>query len=223
MNLLALENLSHATILTGNRQANLNFVKHSLSEQGFLVEGNPDFLVYTHESLGVDDARAIATAATLKKLGDRRIMVISFDRMTHEAQNALLKSIEEPQADTHFIILVPDTDRVLPTILSRCQVITGEHSAGETRMDVVEFLRTNLAGRFVMIEEWTKNKKDEDNLSKSEVIHFLDQLEKKLWEKGNHDEQLFTDIRQMRQYAQIRGASHRIILDFMALSVPVVK
>ena len=246
VNLPNLENLSHATIITGNRTANLVMVREYMYSQGIISDGNPDVFIIDNESLGVDVVRdEIIRFVAAKKVSEARFVVVSFDRATAEAQNALLKSIEEPQPGTYFILIVPKEETLLPTIISRSQLIIGEPSAGETRMDVREFLKANLAGRFAMVEEWTKNKKDEDNLSKTEVINFLDQLEKTLWEqwrgsppkvggvsealrgrggmKNQVIEQFFADIRQMRQYANIRGASHRVILDFIAMVAPAIK
>lgn len=60
------------------------------------------------------------------------------DRMNSHAQNALLKTLEEPPGATIIILLVTATDRLLPTTLSRCQVV---------RFDTLplEFVRTRLA------------------------------------------------------------------------------
>jgi len=45
------------------------------------------------------------------------------DRITPQAQNALLKTLEEPPGATFLILLVESLDRLLPTTLSRCQVV----------------------------------------------------------------------------------------------------
>lgn len=60
------------------------------------------------------------------------------DRMTEQAQNALLKTLEEPPGSTIIILLAAATDRLLPTTLSRCQVV---------RFDALptEFIRRRLA------------------------------------------------------------------------------
>lgn len=221
---VSLKNLSHSTIITGNRTANFASVKKDLNEQGIEFEGNPDVYVLSQESLGVDVIRdEVIPFVSSKKVSDYRFVILSFDRATAEVQNALLKSVEEPQMGTRFIFLVPNSDTLLGTIKSRSQIIEGEKSAGESRLGVQEFLKADMQARFPLVESFVKNKKDEDNLSKSEVLAFIDQLEKKLWEKGNRDEQLFADIRQMREYANIRGASHRVILDYLAMVAPVLK
>lgn len=220
MTLPEIETLSHATIITGNRHANLESFKGFLAEQGIAVQGDPDVFLFNDEQLLMDDAVGIVAMLGAQKVSSHRICVVSCDRLAQDVQNTLLKTIEEPQPGTHIVLMVPDTERLLPTVLSRCQVITGDASVGESRLDVSEFLAKNMTDRFAFVESWTKNKKDEDNASKTEVLNFIDGLEKVLWDKGNRDEQLFADIRKMREYANIRGGSHRIILDFLAMIAP---
>ncbi len=210
MLLPSLEKFPHALVITGNRQVNLGLIKKDLENQ--------DVIIFDQESLKVDVLRdEIIALLNIQKVSSQRFVVITTDHFGPEAQNAFLKSLEEPQAGTHIIILISDEKKLLPTILSRAQVIHGKESVGESRLDVSEFLKKNLADRFAYIETWTKSKKDEDNVSKTEVIHFIDALEKYLWGQGNKNEQLFTDLRQVRTYANIRGASHRILLDFLAI------
>lgn len=219
----SLENLSHATIVTGNISENLDLVKKFLGEQGVAISGNPDVCIFQGEQIFMDTAQEIVASVSLKKISEYRFVIIACERMATDVQNRLLKTLEEPSDGTYFFVLVPNTERILPTVLSRCQVIEGVRGAGETRLDVSEFLKANPSQRFALVEAWTKNKKDEDNLVKSEVVHFLDGIEKKLWEHKNRDEQLFNDIRKMREYAKIRGASHRVILDFIAMISPEIK
>lgn len=55
----------------------------------------------------------------------RRVIIIKdADSMTDQAQNALLKSLEEPSRGTHFILIAREASLVLPTIRSRCQIMT---------------------------------------------------------------------------------------------------
>jgi hypothetical protein len=217
--------LSHAVIVTGNRDLNIELVKQYLSSEGFVTTANPDFYVFNAEQLLIDDAFAIIQMLTSQKVSDRRVCIIACDRVTHEVQNTLLKTIEEPHTGTHIILLVPTTDALLPTILSRAQVFQGASAEMSTRLtDYVDsFLRSAPADRFGFIEQWVKNKKEEENLTKIEVVAFITEIEKRVWETGNRDSQLFEDIERMRTYAQIRGASHRVILDFLGMICPQVK
>jgi DNA polymerase-3 subunit delta' len=219
-----LKNLGHATIITGNRQANLEWLKNALKEDGVQVEGNSDMYVFNQESLKIDQLRdEVIAFLNNQKFSKKRFVIISVDQFGFEAQNAFLKNLEEPAEGTHIILLISDEKKLLPTILSRSQIVHGDQSASESRLDPAEFLKGNLSERFAYVESWTKSKKDEDNASKSEVINFMDHLEKFLWDKGNKNETLFLDIRKMKEYANIRGASHRVLLDYLGMICPIIK
>ncbi|MEM6997472.1 MAG: hypothetical protein AAF413_01020 [Patescibacteria group bacterium] len=61
----------------------------------------------------------------------RMIVIDDFEKLQHEAQNALLKSIEEPPEGTHFVLTTSNEDKVLGTIASRCQVVKMKRPAKE--------------------------------------------------------------------------------------------
>ncbi len=215
--------MSHATVILGNRKTNLKNLKQFLMEQGIYFQGNPDIIFFEEEQLLMDDAHSIIDILASKKISDKRFYIISCDRIAHDVQNTLLKTLEEPHENTFIIILVSNSDNLLPTLLSRVRIITGSLDMGETRLNVSDFLKASLAERFKMIETVTKDKKDENNLSKEEVLASIDHLEKNVWNQNIRDEKLFADIRQMRAYAMIRGASHRVILDYLAMIIPILK
>lgn len=56
--------------------------------------------------------------------GKRVVIIHRVETMTVEAANAFLKTLEEPHADTHLILTAESAERLLPTILSRCQQLT---------------------------------------------------------------------------------------------------
>ena len=57
--------------------------------------------------------------------GSTKVFVIrGADTMTPAAANAFLKTLEEPPADTIFVLTATDSSRLLPTIISRCQAVT---------------------------------------------------------------------------------------------------
>ena len=86
---------------------------------------NPDILHPGHEkerSFGVDDIRAIRADVAVKPYAGRyKIYIIDeAEKMTPAAQNALLKTIEEPPGYAVLILLADGTENFLPTVLSRC-------------------------------------------------------------------------------------------------------
>jgi DNA polymerase-3 subunit delta' len=57
-------------------------------------------------------------------LGGKKIVIVDdAEKMTAEAQNCLLKTLEEPPADSLLILVSSDKGALFPTIVSRCQVV----------------------------------------------------------------------------------------------------
>jgi len=77
------------------------------------------------DEIGIDPIRALAAGLALFSVeGGRRIALIErADKMNEAAQNALLKTLEEPPSRTHVILAAAEDSRLMPTIRSRCAVI----------------------------------------------------------------------------------------------------
>ena len=90
-------------------------------------------------TLGVDDVRELVRTASLTPVGARwQILIVEdADRLTEQANNALLKAIEEPGARTVWMLCAPTIEDVLPTIRSRCRLVT---LSTPTTEDVAGFL-----------------------------------------------------------------------------------
>ena len=92
-----------------------------------VLSGNhPDLIFVTHEkpnSIGVDDVREQIndTIRIMPYSSSYKIYIIDeSEKMTVQAQNALLKTIEEPPSYGVLILLTTSQEAFLPTILSRC-------------------------------------------------------------------------------------------------------
>lgn len=80
------------------------------------------------EKLLVSDSNEIVDEVFIKPTNkENKVFIIeNIDLSTTEAQNKLLKVLEEPPKNVYFLISAKQTDRVLPTIKSRCDKITIE-------------------------------------------------------------------------------------------------
>lgn len=90
---------------------------------------HPDTAVRNRKALdlGVDVVRHFVIDAVGAKpaRGRAKVFIIrEADRITTAAQNALLKTLEEPPATTFLILLVSSLERLLPTTFSRCQLLS---------------------------------------------------------------------------------------------------
>ncbi len=79
----------------------------------------------TKQEIAIDDVRAVTTQLRLKTIGRtpirRMVLIENAQAMSLEAQKALLKMLEEPPADTLFILTATSPQALLPTIVSRAQ------------------------------------------------------------------------------------------------------
>lgn len=92
------------------------------------TNNHPDIIWVTHEklSIGVEDIRLqVNNDIGIKPYsGPRKIYIIAdADKMTEQAQNALLKTIEEPPEYAVVILLAENVNHLLQTILSRCVIL----------------------------------------------------------------------------------------------------
>jgi DNA polymerase-3 subunit delta' len=90
-------------------------------------------------SIGVDEVRDLVRRSALAPVGRRwQVMIVEdADRLTEQACNALLKAIEEPTERTVWMLCAPTVEDVLPTIRSRCRLVTLATPSAE---DVAAFL-----------------------------------------------------------------------------------
>jgi DNA polymerase III subunit delta' len=79
-------------------------------------------------NISIDQIRAVQAILTTRPgVADRRAIIIDCaDDLERNGANALLKSLEEPPKDTYFLLVSHASERLLPTIRSRCQIMRFE-------------------------------------------------------------------------------------------------
>jgi DNA polymerase III subunit delta' len=95
--------------------------------KAFIANNHPDFyeLVPEGASLKIDQIRLLQKeAAFTPRLNQGRVFIIDeAEKMTTQAQNSLLKILEEPPPQVIFILIASNRQNLLETIFSRCQEI----------------------------------------------------------------------------------------------------
>lgn len=146
-NAIATDKVSHAYIINGERSSGKEFIArvfamalqcekdgvepcgecHSCRQA---LSGNqPDIVYVSHEkpnTIGVEDIRTqINGDIDIKPYSSpRKIYIMNEgEKMTVQAQNALLKTLEEPPEYAVILILTTNVEAMLPTILSRCVIL----------------------------------------------------------------------------------------------------
>ena len=79
----------------------------------------------SNDILSVDDVRSLRKDASAKPFEGRRkvAVIVAADRMNTAASNALLKTLEEPPGSLMLILTASGSQRLPPTIVSRCQPV----------------------------------------------------------------------------------------------------
>lgn len=75
-------------------------------------------------AISVERVRQLYEVTKSKNDSSHVVIIDDADSMTESAQNALLKLLEEPAANMHFILTSHKTEKLLPTIRSRIQIVS---------------------------------------------------------------------------------------------------
>ncbi len=190
-----------------------------LAKEGIETRGNPDIYVREYQSFGIEEAREIRDRSSLRAVGSHRVFIIATSGMTHEAQNALLKTLEEPAANAHFFFILPSPHMLLPTLRSRAQILPMSHihtvERARPAIDPVAFLGASPLKRIDMLKPLLE-KGDDDRRDMPKIITFLSLLEKNL--EKSHDG--LKAIYRARKYIGDKGALVKPLLEQVALLVP---
>jgi len=139
--------VSHAYIINGEKSSGKEFIArifamalqcermgiepcnecHSCRQA--LSKNQPDIIYVSHEkpnTIGVDDIRdQVNNDVAIKPYSSRyKVYIINeAEKMTPQAQNAILKTLEEPPEYAVILLLVSNVNTLLPTVLSRCVLL----------------------------------------------------------------------------------------------------
>lgn len=141
------DKVSHAYIISGEKSSGKEFIARIFAmtlqcEKGgiepcqqchscrqALSDNHPDIIHVVHEkpaTISVEDIRSqINSDVGIKPYsGPKKIYIVSeAEKMTVQAQNALLKTLEEPPEYVVFLLLTENAEALLPTINSRCVML----------------------------------------------------------------------------------------------------
>ena len=156
-------------------------------------------------SFGVDEVRAIIEEVNKKPYeGNKKVIIIyEGNKLTVQAQNALLKTIEEPPHYAVILLLTENVNTFLPTILSRCVTLQLKPVAPQLikkylmeQLSIPDYLaelsasfsqgNVGKAIRYASSEEFSEIKKDTvhmlkhvDEMKNYEIVQFIKSMAEK--------------------------------------------
>lgn len=175
-------------------------------------------LIYREQQLGIDAVRSLIQAAYRRPEGDsvEQHIMVATEFITEEAQQALLKIIEEPPVSTKFVFVLPGGYTLLPTLESRFERSVSTEEVAENHEVFSIFLNSSYAERLEAIEEALK-KKDQvwQAGMKRGLIAYL--------KAHSQADSLHTlkDLESVARLLLTRGASNKFLFEQMALTLPV--
>lgn len=195
-----------------------------LESVGIVTNNNPDVSVREYKHFGVDEALDLHTRSRSRGLNGRRVFIVVAPSFTSEAQNSLLKTIEEPVADALFFFCVQSPYSMLSTVRSRSQVLklTQTTSVAGT-VDVLTFLKSPPSARVELLKPLLE--KGSDDTGKRDIggiIEFLSALERShsLYQDVRKERTLLTAVYSARKYISDKGALVKPLLESVALLAP---
>lgn len=111
---------------------------------------NPDFQRISFEKFSIENSRALIDSVFKTTiLGGKKIYILKIGQATREAQNAMLKVIEEPPQNTYFLIYSRSFFDILDTLKSRAVVVFAASAEKENKnsVKIEKFLRLNTVER----------------------------------------------------------------------------
>ena len=136
----------------------------------------PDIIYVSHEkpnTIGVDDIRTqINNDIDIKPYSSRyKVYIVDeAQKMNQQAQNALLKTIEEPPAYAIILLLTTNADSFLQTILSRC--ITLHYQIPDYQADICAAFSQGNVGKAIQLAS-----SEEFGELKASVLQLMKRLE----------------------------------------------
>ncbi len=175
-----------------------------------------EYEVFHFETLSISDVRKIIQAAYVKPFaGDTKTLILQAGTIAIEAQHALLKVLEEPPITTQFILVLNSIEGLLPTLLSRVLHIerAGRRKATNNSFFTI-FQTSSYAARLESISRITKDKDvNQIDLLRDGILSYLEQ------QPPSTSASVILDC---VTKLTMRGASKKMLLEEIALTLPIV-
>lgn len=167
-------------------------------------------------SFGIDDVRKLTlNAYSTPVSGVKKLLIVLAREITAEAQQALLKILEEPPQTTVFLFVLPKGTYLLPTLLSRFYKLNQQKADANEVTVFQDFMNMNMVTRMATI---TKKLDDKDSVwiegIKSGLLDYLDKNSVELVKNQKLPGLMF-----VADYLLTRGASNKQLLEELALTL----
>lgn len=223
------EVLYHSYVVEGDVENDGKVILDFLVSRKETEANSPDLYFKKYEALNVKDVKDIKEWHSNKGVSkSKKICILATKFINREAEQSLLKIIEEPGENTHFFIIIPNSSILLPTILSRVHVIKiNNESSIDIKKEAIIFIKLSKKERVDKVAIYIKENKDEESSGALRyfAICFINELESIFYKEfkrdiKNKDNQfILEELQRVREYLSTPGASVKMILEHLALVI----
>jgi len=204
----------HAVLIEGSGECAKNrALLHVTDIHRIEITGNPDVHILEHEKFTIDEARILKERAYRTPLGEKQVFVLISETILREAQNALLKLLEEPAPNTYFVIAVPSKHDLLVTVQSRLNVLESAGSDAYEEMPVKDFITASIGDRKHMIKDIVKEK------DRKRARLFLRELETLLHSDIQKNAQSLREVALAQKYISDKSSSVKMLLEHVCVTI----
>lgn len=214
----------HAYIFIGtpnesSRSTVMKYLEHSDLGPEF-----SDFHSKTVETFTIDDARDLKQFVSQKsQTKDKLVVLIETVHFSHQAQHALLKTLEEPYQGITIIFITPHEHLLLSTLKSRVIIHYLASQEIISPIDVKVFERVTPVKRLHMVDGFLKKIKDDEGIhqtSRDDASSFLNAYESYLYSLGGvlKRRKEYDAIFFAKEYITDQGSSIKQLLEYVAIA-----
>jgi len=215
-------NRQHAYVYEGSRSLLNALGTDACLRFGFPDPHDPDVHIEGFEKFGVDESRDLRALASLKSAAGKSLFILYIASATSEAQQALLKLCEEPPLGMIIVLLMPH-GMLFATLRSRFMtypaILTGEENTYLPQ--ATTFLKATYKKRSEIIAELLEDEEE----TREKVRAFVSALEEVLYpymSKGKTARTGLSELGVARSYLYDRAPSYKMLLEHIAVSLPVI-
>jgi len=162
-------------VISDDESSAITFAKDICTTEG--IDSFDMTFIDVENTLGIEEIRNVQKKIFLKPFkGEKKAIILQKAHLaTIEAQNALLKILEEPPANTRIIVLASSKEAFLPTILSRCKIIvldkpvTSHQKYDESDIDMDMIEKASISKKLFLAQQVSENKQDALSFLKSAI------------------------------------------------------
>jgi DNA polymerase III gamma/tau subunit len=194
----------------------VSFVVGNLNEISAPASGD-DYRSLQKTTISIDDVRLLQEFHEQTSLSGQKTIVCAGSFITTQAQNALLKMIEEPKEGERIFLVVTHETELIPTILSRVQ--SHRLQAQSEQGGVESFISMPASKRISFMEENFLSMEESDS-KREALLSFLRSLEEYVHgtQKLTEYKDLLQALPTLRQMLGNQGAPAKMIAEYVALA-----